>query len=182
MARRQKGGSPFTDSWFEMPFWILLFLIVVTIILVWHFGLFNKPLTIVNVPGKIEQPTLNIISAEEYGKGELSVKVDYSTSNACSQCMVNLRINDGIQTAFKEYPMGKHTVDLKKTIGYETGAKTVEGYISLNGTAVTSTQSFAVRFTQPSSHKSSGSSGHHPSSSAGPSKKGYTSPSLVSIQ
>jgi hypothetical protein len=43
---KQKGGSPFTDSWFEMPFWILLFLIVVTLILLASFGIFNpKPPT-----------------------------------------------------------------------------------------------------------------------------------------
>jgi hypothetical protein len=40
---KQRGGSPFTDSWFEMPFWILFFLLIVTVILLWQFGIFNKP-------------------------------------------------------------------------------------------------------------------------------------------
>jgi hypothetical protein len=52
---KQRGGSPFTDSWFEMPFWILFFLLVVTIILLWQFGIFN-PTSVTPTPGPTPGP------------------------------------------------------------------------------------------------------------------------------
>jgi hypothetical protein len=157
MAKHQKGGSPFTDSWFEMPFWFLLFLIIVIGILVWQFGIFNKPLPIPAKPkAEVETPRLEFISADES-------KLQYSATG-CSKCKVNLRHGHSI---YKEFPMGKHTIDLKTS-------EIVEGYISLNGTPLT-----PVKSIQPFSHKSSESSNHHPYVSVDPSKKAYISPSLV---
>jgi len=42
---KQRGGSPFTDSWFEMPFWFLLFLIVLTVVLLAAFGIFDPKIS-----------------------------------------------------------------------------------------------------------------------------------------
>ena len=42
---KQRGGSPFTDSWFEMPFWFLFFLLIIIITLLWQFGIFTKSVT-----------------------------------------------------------------------------------------------------------------------------------------
>jgi hypothetical protein len=41
---KQKGGYPFTDGWFEMPFWILLISGIITVIVLASLGIFNpKP-------------------------------------------------------------------------------------------------------------------------------------------
>lgn len=63
---KQKGGYPFTDSWFEFPFWFL-FLIILIIIGLAASGIFNtkslppsKPL----LPGETwHQPEFDITNA-----------------------------------------------------------------------------------------------------------------------
>lgn len=186
MARRQKGGSPFTDSWFEMPFWILFFLLVVTVILLWQFGIFNKSVTQPPkiVPGETRRGVLIIDEAIERSD-LISAKVTYSTVDAPQGAKVMLRIVDSItDRGFHEFPASekKVTVNVTNGLGNPTGNQFVDGYLSLNGTALTPLQKIPVRLEGPIqqvSHTSSASSGHHPSASSGPSKKVYTSPSLV---
>jgi hypothetical protein len=184
---KQRGGSPFTDSWFEMPFWFLFFLLIITVILLWQFGIFNKPVAIAQpvqailkpvLPGVQQQGVLTIVEAIQSQDG-LSAEVTYFTKNTPQGAKVMLRlIHTGNDGAFAEFPTSeKHTtVTVKTRIGKLQLRHSLEGYLSLNDTPLSPVQTVP---TQPGARNSSGSSDPLPSASSGPGKKGYTSPSLV---
>lgn len=183
---KQRGGSPFTDSWFELPFWILLFLLVVTVILLWKFGIFNKPVAIAQpvksiLPGVSQQGVLTIVEAIQ-SQDALSAEVTYFTKNTPQGAKVMMRlIHTGNDGAFVEFPISeKHkTVNVKTRIGNLQLKHSLEAYLSLNDTPLTPLQ---IVPTQQGAQTSSGSSDPLPSASSGPSKKSYTSPSLVGNQ
>jgi hypothetical protein len=158
---KQKGGSPFTDSWFEMPFWILLFLIIITLILLWQFGIFNKrdpPVIAKIIPGVTRQGVLNILEVVE-GHDEISAKVTYSTPNAPDGAKVMFRIVDTItDRRFSEFHTSEKpvTVHVSAGIGNPTTNQSIEGYLSLNGTPITPVESVPVRIIiqQVSQHSS----------------------------
>jgi len=180
---KQRGGSPFTDSWFEMPFWILFFLLVISITLMWQYGIFNKtPVAIAKIiPGIKQQGVLTILEAVQ-GVNLISAKVTYSTKNAPHGSKVMFRIVDTITDrpyyAFStsEKP---ESVQVTTDIGNPTTNQTIQGYLSLNDTPITPVQTVPVRIIQQGARNSSSSSDPHPSSSSDLSKKVYTSPSLV---
>jgi hypothetical protein len=192
---KQRGGSPFTDSWFEMPFWILFFLLVVTVILLWQFGIFNKP-----APVAIAQPVQTKFANTNLAQPELtieevipqsdamSVKVTYSTKYTVDGQIVCIRMYETDEyiptgaTAFKFFPVGKNTVTVQNTNPAPNKHFLLESYIkaaddvSLSPLVITP---FQFKSTQPGARNSSGSSDPLPSASSGPGKKVYTSPSLV---
>jgi hypothetical protein len=180
---KQRGGSPFTDSWFEMPFWILFFLLIVTVTLLWHYGVFSKSVAIAQpvksiLPGVTQQGVLTIVEAIQSEDG-LSAEVTYFTKNAPHGAKVMLRlIHTGNDGRFVEFPISeKHkTVTVKTRIGHLQLKHSLEAYLSLNDTPLTPVQTVP---TQQGAQKSSGSSDPLPSASSGPGKKAYTSPSLV---
>lgn len=181
---KQRGGSPFTDSWFELPFWILFFLLVVTIILLWKFGIFTKsvghPVQVI-LPGVTRQGVLTIVEAIQ-SEDSRSAQVTYFTKDAPHGAKVMMRlINTGNDGAFSEFPVSdKHTtVTVKTRIGHLKLIHSLEGYLSLNDTPLTPIQTVP---TQQASQNSSASSDPHPFVSSDPSKKPYTSPSLVGIR
>lgn len=182
---KQRGGSPFTDSWFEMPFWILFFLFIISGILLWHFGVFSKPVAIAQpvksiLPGVSQQGVLTIVEAIQSQDG--SAEVTYFTKNTPQGAKVMMRlIHTGNDGAFVEFPVSeKHmTVTVKTRIGNLQLKHSLEAYISLNDTPLTPVQ---IVPTQQGAQKSSGSSDPLPSASSGPGKKSYTSPSLVGNQ
>jgi hypothetical protein len=87
-------------------------------------------------------------------------------------------IHTGNDGPFSEFPVSdKHTtVTVKTRIGHLKLIHSLEGYLSLNDTPLTPVQTVP---TQQDAQKSSESSDPLPSASSGPSKKSYTSPSLV---
>jgi hypothetical protein len=154
-----KGGSPFTDSWFEMPFWILLLLVSIIGILIWKFGVFNKPLPPISSSGKIvlnsghiEEPTLDIKDVL-YNASSNSVKVEYSTNDSCPQCKVLLRAMrpDGVTHNFKSFPIGKHKVELH--LDHKPLSLNVQGYISLDHNSMTPLVEKVVIIPQERKHK-----------------------------
>jgi hypothetical protein len=178
---KQRGGSPFTDSWFEMPFWILFFIFVIAIVLVWHFD-FSTPAVAQPVksilPGVQRQGVLTIVEAIQSQDG-LSAEVTYFTKEAPHGAKVMMRlIHTGNDGGFSEFPTSeKHkTVTVKTRIGNLQLKHSLEAYISLNDTPLTPVQTVP---TQQVSPPSSGPSGPQPFASFDPSKKAYTSPSLV---
>jgi hypothetical protein len=185
---KQRGGSPFTDSWFEMPFWILFFLLVVTVILLWQFGIFNKPAPVAPakpvqavLPGVTRQGVLNIHEVVQ-GNDLITAKVTYSTVDAPHGSKVMFRIVDSItDRQYSEYntSIKPESVQVSAGIGNPTTNQSVQGYLSLNGTPLTPVQNVPVRIIQQGARNSSGSSDPLPSASSGLSKKAYTSPSLV---
>lgn len=145
----KKGGSPFTDSWFEMPFWILFFLLVVICILLWQFGIFNIKKTIPLLkPQVVLQPILELIDTN-YNYISNSVHIEYR-SQGCEGCKVLLRpmYQDGILHEFKEFPIGNNKVDLK--LYKRPSSLTIQGYIQYNGTSTTSIQEREVMVPQNS--------------------------------
>ena len=150
---KQRGGSPFTDSWFEMPFWILFFLLVVTVILLWKFGIFNKasitqPVKSI-LPGVQQQGVLTIIEAIQSQDG-LSAEVTYFTKNAPQGAKVMMRlIHTGNDGNFSEFPTSeKHkTVIVKTRIGHLKLIHSLEGYLSLNDTPLTPIQTISTQQT-----------------------------------
>ena len=143
-----KGGSPFTDSWFEMPFWILFFLMIVIAILIWQFKIFNPPKIAPPIqpsqpkPANIDQPTLDISSAI-YTPQTNSILVDYSTNSTCPECKVNLRVIGTETVAYKKYPMGTQKIEIH--LSEKPTELSVQGYISLDHTALTSVEEKVVR-------------------------------------
>ena len=144
---KQRGGSPFTDSWFEMPFWILFFLLIVTVTLLWHYGIFNKPVAIAQpvkaiLPGVQQQGVLTIVEAIQ-SEDSRSAQVTYFTKNAPHGANVMLRlIHTGNDGPFSEFPVSdKHTtVTVKTRIGHLKLIHSLEGYLSLNDTPLTPVQ------------------------------------------
>ena len=189
---KQRGGSPFTDSWFEMPFWILFFLFIVSGILLWHFGIFNKSVAIAQpvkgtvVNSKIAQPELKILEVLPQSDA-MSVKVTYSTRYTTQGQNVSIRMydeddfNPNGATPFKNFPTGKHTVTVENRTPAPNKHFLLESVITSGYDSVTPLVLNPFKFgsIQPGAQKSSGSSDPLPSASSGPGKKAYTSPSLV---
>jgi hypothetical protein len=143
---KQRGGSPFTDSWFEMPFWFLFFLLIILIILLWHFGVFNKPAVAQPVksilPGVQQQGVLTIVEAIQ-SEDALSAQVTYFTKNTPHGAKVMLRlIHTGNDGHFSEFPISeKHkTVIVRTRIGHLKLIHSLEGYLSLNDIPLTPVQ------------------------------------------
>ena len=192
---KQRGGSPFTDSWFEMPFWILLFLLVVTVILLWKFGIFNKPVAIARpvqatiANSKLAQPELRILEVVPQPDA-MTVKVTYSTKYTTQGQSVSIRMydendfNPNGATLFKNFPTGKNTVTVENIAPAPNKNFLLESLITSGDDYVSPLLLNPFKFgsTPPGAQKSSGSSDPLPSASSGPSKKSYTSPSLVSNQ
>ena len=189
---KQRGGSPFTDSWFEMPFWFLFFLLIITVILLWQFGVFNKPAPVAIakiIPGQtlkpnIAQPELTIEEVTPHPDG-ITVTVSYSTKYTTDGQFVAIRMDeyDKAATPFKNFPVGKKTVTVH---GYRSPQfnkrMMLEAYIvSADGSGLSPLimNPFMFESTQPGARNSSASSDPLPSASSGPGKKAYTSPSLV---
>lgn len=183
---KQRGGSPFTDSWFEMPFWILFFLFIISGILLWHFGVFSKPVAIAQpvksiLPGVSQQGVLTIVEAIQSQDG-LSAEVTYFTKNTPQGAKVMMRlIHTGNDGAFVEFPISeKHkTVTVKTRIGNLQLKHSLEAYLSLNDTPLTPVQTVP---TQPDAQKSSGSftpSTGQASGKYAPSSTGQASGSFV---
>lgn len=148
---KQRGGSPFTDSWFEMPFWFLFFLLIILIILLWHFGVFNKPAVAQPVksilPGVTRQGVLNILEVVE-GDDMISANVTYSTPDAPHGAKVMFRIVDMLAARrYSEFNTSNEpkTVHVSAGIGNPTTNQSIEGYLSLNGTPITPVQNVPVR-------------------------------------
>jgi hypothetical protein len=147
---KQRGGSPFTDSWFEMPFWFLLFLIIITVILLWQFGIFNKPVppAITKIiPGVQQQGVLTIVEAIQ-SEDSRSAQVTYFTKDAPHGAKVMLRlIHTGNDGNFSEFPTSdKHkTVIVKTRIGHLKLIHSLEGYLSLNDTPLTPVQTISTQ-------------------------------------
>jgi hypothetical protein len=159
---KQKGGSPFTDSWFEMPFWILLFLIIITLILLWQFGIFNKPVaiaqpvkgTFVPVKPNIAQPELTIEEIDPHSDG-MRVSLSYSTKYATQGQSVAVRPNsyeDG-PGQFTILPIGKYTITVQLYNSPKYNERLIlESYIvSADGTGLSPllTSPFIFQTTQP---------------------------------
>jgi hypothetical protein len=189
---KQRGGSPFTDSWFEMPFWILFFLLVVAIILMWHFDVFNKPAVaqavVANiVKPKLVQPELTIFDVIPQPDAK-TVKVSYSTKYATHGQYVAIRMydeddwNTNGATEFKNFPIGKGTVTVENRVPAPNKHFLLESLITSGDDGYVSplmTKPFKFGSIPPTSPPSSGPSGPQPFASVDPSKKAYTSPSLV---
>lgn len=150
---KQRGGSPFTDSWFEMPFWFLFFLLIISIILLWNYGIFNKPAppAIAKIiPGVTRQGVLNILEVVE-GHDKVSAKVTYSTPNAPHGAKVMFRIVDMMAPRrYSEFNTSEkpETVHVSAGIGNPRTNQSIEGYLSLNDTPLTPVQNVVVRIMQ----------------------------------
>lgn len=188
---KQRGGSPFTDSWFEMPFWILFFLLVVTVILLWQFGIFNKtsvaiakPVQTTFVNTKLTQPQLDILEVVPHSDG-MTVSVSYSTKYTSDGQHVAIRMDeyDKPATQFKNFPVGKNTVTVHgyRSPQFNTRLMLESMIVTADGTSLSPLvmTPFIFESTQQGARNSSGSSDPLPSASSGPGKKAYTSPSLV---
>jgi hypothetical protein len=198
---KQRGGSPFTDSWFEMPFWFLFFLLIVTVILLWQFGIFNKPAPPPVapkqiLPGQTHKPPSFVISDASgwYLPAQKSNHIDsyhidsfFTTTNfSPSDYTIMVRSVSNIDTNPEFTPVQTTS---STTSGWthnyispnlDPTSIYLEAYISYQGVAITPTQRrYVTPVTQPGARNSSGSSDPLPSASSGPGKKAYTSPSLV---
>jgi hypothetical protein len=160
-------------------------LLVVTVTLLWQFGIFNKPApapvqAILKpvLPGVQQQGVLTIVEAIQ-SQDFRSAQVTYFTKNTPQGAKVMLRlVNTGNDGPFSEFPVSdKHTtVTVKTRIGNLYTIQSLEGYLSLNDTPLSPIETSPI---QQASQNSSESSDPLPSASFGPSKKAYTSPSLV---
>ena len=143
---KQKGGYPFTDSWFEFPFWIL-FLIILIIIGLAVAGIFNtkstpspppKPI----IPGETwHQPEFDITNAYmENGEAVIT----YVTNKPYEGLKVKLRLVDGDKKdEWKDFSIGTKTIRLQpRNLNLEL--LSVEGYISYEDTPVTPIKSIPV--------------------------------------
>jgi hypothetical protein len=127
MARKQKGGFPFTDNMIgDIVFWVFMILVVVGIILLslWLTGVIFKPNSVGSsgpqsiLPGENQQSLaqLSITNALVSADGK-SVAVTYKTTGQClDSCdvMMSLSIN-GVGGQSKSFPMGTNTVTLDAT-------------------------------------------------------------------
>ena len=188
---KQRGGSPFTDSWFELPFWILFFLLVVSITLLWNYGIFTKsvPVAIAKpvIPGQAKHaPTFTIDKAYMEGLDSTYIFHSFFTvHNWTHKYELYARFVTDLNqaTTFEKVTDPHHSFTYKIKSTKVPSTAYVEAYISLNDIPIGPTQRLDLDMsTQPASQSSSESSGLHPFVSSGPSKKGYTSPSLVGTQ
>jgi hypothetical protein len=143
---KQKGGYPFTDSWFEFPFWIL-FIIILIIIGLAAGGIFNptssppsppKPL----IPGQIwHRPEFDITNAfMENGEAVIT----YATNQPYQGLIVKLRLVDGkTNNPWQDFSIGTKTIRLQPKNLSSVGLS-VEGYIDYEGTPVTPISSVPI--------------------------------------
>lgn len=141
---KQKGGYPFTDSWFEFPFWIL-FLIILIVIGLAVGGIFNsksippsKPL----ISGQTwHQPEFDITNA--YMENNEAV-ITYVTNQPYQGLKVKLRLVDGkTNNPWQDFSIGTKTVRIQPKNLTLLGLS-VEGYIDYEGTPVTPVTSVPV--------------------------------------
>lgn len=140
---KQKGGYPFTDSWFEFPFWFL-FLIILIIIGLVAGGIFNtkslpppKPL----LPGEIwHQPEFDITNA--YMENNEAV-ITYVSNNPYNDLKVKLRlVDDKTNNPWQDFSIGTKTIRLQPK--NPSSVLNVEGYIDYENTPVTPIKSVPV--------------------------------------
>jgi hypothetical protein len=143
---KQKGGYPFTDSWFEFPFWVL-FLIILIIIGLAAGGIFNskssppsppKPL----IPGQTwHQPEFDITNA--FMENNEAV-ITYVSNKPYEGLKVKLRlVNEDKNDEWKDFSIGTKTIRLQPRNLSSLGLS-VEGYIDYEGTPVTPVTSLPV--------------------------------------
>ena len=153
---KQKGGYPFTDSWFEFPFWIL-FIIILIIIGLAAAGIFNtkstpppKPI----IPGETwHQPEFDITNAYmENGEAVIT----YVTNKPYDGLTVKLRlVDDKTNNPWQDFSIGTKTIRLQpRNLNLEL--LSVEGYISYEDTSVTPIKSIPVTKDATSSSNESG--------------------------
>ena len=135
--RKQKGGYPFTDSWFEFPFWFL-FLIILIVIGLAAGGIFNSksiPLSKPLISGQTwHQPEFNITNA--YMENNEAV-ITYVTNQPYQGLIVKLRLVDGkTNNPWQDFSIGTKTVRIQSKNPSSIGLS-VEGYIDYQGTPVT---------------------------------------------
>lgn len=154
---KQKGGYPFTDSWFEFPFWVL-FLIILIFIGLAAGGIFNtksnpspspKPL----IPGQTwHQPEFDITNAfMENGEAVIT----YVTNNPYHGLKVKLRlVDDKTNNPWQDFSIGTKTIRLQpKNL---SSVLNVEGYIDYENTPVTPITSMPITKDSKSSSTESG--------------------------
>ena len=153
---KQKGGYPFTDSWFEFPFWFL-FLIVLIIIGLAASGIFNtkslppsKPLILSE---KWHQPEFDITNAfMENGEAVIT----YVTTNPYHGLKVKLRlVDDKTNNPWQEFSIGTKSIRLQPKNLNLVGLS-VEGYIDYENTPVTPITSMPITKDSKSSSTESG--------------------------
>jgi hypothetical protein len=141
---KQKGGYPFTDSWFEFPFWVL-FLIILIIIALALGGIFNpkalppsKPLILTE---KWNQPEFDITNAfMENGEAVIT----YVSNQPYQGLKVKLRLVGGDKNdEWKDFSIGTKTIRLQPR-NLNSLALSVEGYIDYEGTPVTPVTSVPI--------------------------------------
>jgi len=152
---KQKGGYPFTDSWFEFPFWFL-FLIILIIIGLAAGGIFNtkssppsKPLILSE---KWHQPEFDITNAfMENGEAVIT----YVTTNPYHGLKVKLRlVDDKTNNPWQEFSIGTKSIRLQpKNL---SSVLNVEGYIDYENTPVTPITSMSITKDSKSSSTESG--------------------------
>uniref|UniRef100_A0A6C0LCS9 Uncharacterized protein n=1 Tax=viral metagenome TaxID=1070528 RepID=A0A6C0LCS9_9ZZZZ len=152
---KQKGGYPFTDSWFEFPFWFL-FLIILIIIGLTAGGIFNtkssppsKPLILSE---KWHQPEFDITNAfMENGEAVIT----YVTTNPYHGLKVKLRlVDDKTNNPWQEFSIGTKSIRLQpKNL---SSVLNVEGYIDYENTPVTPITSMPITKDSKSSSTESG--------------------------
>lgn len=152
---KQKGGYPFTDSWFEFPFWFL-FLIILIIIGLAASGIFNtkslppsKPL----LPGETwHQPEFDITNA--YMENNEAV-ITYVSNNPYHGLKVKLRLVYGDKNdEWKDFSIGTKTIRLQPR--NPSSVLNVEGYIDYQDTPVTPIRSAPVTKDSKTSSTESG--------------------------
>lgn len=153
---KQKGGYPFTDSWFELPFWVL-FLIILIIIGLAAGGIFNtksslppKPLILSE---KWHQPEFNITNAfMENGEAVIT----YVSNNPYHGLKVKLRLVDNkINNPWQEFSTGTKIVRIQPKNLSSLGLS-VEGYIDYENTPVTPITSIPITKDSKTSSTESG--------------------------
>lgn len=153
---KQKGGYPFTDSWFEFPFWFL-FLIILIIIGLVAGGIFNtksspppKPLMLSE---KWHQPEFDITNAfMENGEAVIT----YVSNNPYHGLKVKLRlVDDKTNNPWQEFSIGTKTIRLQPKNLNLVGLS-VEGYIDYENTPVTPITSIPITKDSKTSSTESG--------------------------
>jgi hypothetical protein len=141
---KQKGGYPFTDSWFEFPFWVLFLIILIIIGLVVG-GVFNskplrpsKPLILTE---KWNQPEFNITNA--FMENNEAV-ITYVSNNPYHGLKVKLRlVDDKTNNPWQEFSIGTKTIRLQPRNLSSLGLS-VEGYVDYENTPVTPITSISI--------------------------------------
>lgn len=153
---KQKGGYPFTDSWFEFPFWFL-FLIILIIIGLAAAGIFNtksSPPPKSLIPGETwHQPEFDITNAYmENGEAVIT----YVTNKPYDGLKVKLRLVDGkTNNPWQDFSIGTKTIRLQPKNLNSIGLS-VEGYIDYENTPVTPITSIPITKDSKTSSNESG--------------------------